>query len=260
MVDGVEDAVGELGYYGVSESSNSVHPVGYPIIHSTNGGLSCPFIQDVNIVPASPSLSFWLDGRVEFAASLVVGVGRSFTAVLKSIPPSPCIPVPLPSDVRGVGSICLAQVARPSPLFGVRPLRLLLPLRVGVGMRVLAAHVRFLLFLAPDGRLPVAKSSVDSLALTVGNKPYSLALVRRVDTCSRKYKRLYLVALRFQISAHFFEYQSVRPSSKAAYVFAHDPTRLDSANDSKHFRPEVSRIVFSFSLTGLAVGLAGESA
>lgn len=82
----------------------------------------------------------------------------------------------------------------------------------------------------------------------------------RVDACSRKYVRLYLVARRFQISAHFVEYQSVRPINKAANVFAHDPTRLDSVNDSKHFRPEVSRIVFSLSFTGLGEGLAGESA
>ena len=71
----------------------------------------------------------------------------------------------------------------------------------------------------------------------VGNKPNALALVGRVDTCSRKYVRLYVVARRFQISLHFVEYQSIRPINKAANVFAHDPTRLDSLYDSKHLRP-----------------------
>lgn len=232
MVDGVEDAECELGDDGVAESSNSVHPMGYPIIHSTNRGLSCPFMPDVKMVPANPSRSFWEGGRVELAASLAVGVGRIF----------------------------FAHVVRPSPLFVVRPLRLLLPLMVGVGMR-LATAAR----LSPC--LPAICEGLNFVCLFsfaeargVGNKPNALPLVGRVDTCSRKYERLYRVTRRFQIKAHLFEYHSSRPINKAANVFAHDPTRLDSANDSKHFRPEMSRIVGSFSLAGLGVGLTGKSA
>ena len=136
LVDGVEYAPGELGDYGVAESSNSVHPVGYPIIHSTNRGFSCPFIPDVNMMPDSPSRSFCEGGRLEFCESLVVGVG----------------------------SIFLAQVLRPSPLFSDSPFRLLLPWLSG------SPHL---------------------FALTVGNKPNSLSFVGCSNTGSRYIKRLY---------------------------------------------------------------------
>lgn len=77
LVYGVEDAPGELGDNGVAESSNSVHPVGYPIIHSTNRGLIRPVIPLRKNSPANPSLSACDAGSVAFFASFAVGVGSS---------------------------------------------------------------------------------------------------------------------------------------------------------------------------------------
>jgi hypothetical protein len=55
---------------------------------------------------------------------------------------------------------------------------------------------------------------------------------------------------------HFVEYQPVIPINKPENVFAHNPTRLNLANDSKHFRPEVAVIFLTKSLSGLTVRLA----
>jgi hypothetical protein len=59
--DATPDVLSNLGNYGVSESSNSVHPMGNPMNHSQNSGFSCPL--------ACPCAAISLKGR-EFLASV----------------------------------------------------------------------------------------------------------------------------------------------------------------------------------------------
>jgi hypothetical protein len=49
--DEAADDFGDLGYYGVSESSKSVHPAGNPMSHSTHVGFNLPPIADGSAVP-----------------------------------------------------------------------------------------------------------------------------------------------------------------------------------------------------------------
>jgi len=81
-----------------------------------------------------------------------------------------------------------------------------------------------------------------------------------VDTTSRKYERLDIVAFIFQVNAHLLEYQSVRPINNSENVFAHDPTGTNLPNSSKHLRPEVAVISRPFAFSGDAERLARESA
>src|SRR5690606_23042987 len=79
-----------------------------------------------------------------------------------------------------------------------------------------------------------------------------------VDGTSWKYIRLYFVPFSFQISLHFVEYHRSIPINKAENVLAHNPTWLNLPNDSKHFRPEVAVIFFSFSFSACTVWLTRE--
>jgi hypothetical protein len=66
-----------------------------------------------------------------------------------------------------------------------------------------------------------------------------------VDGRSWKYIRLYFVPFSFQVSLHLVEYQPSIPISNSENVFAHDPTRPNLANRSKHVRPEVALILLA---------------
>jgi len=59
---------------------------------------------------------------------------------------------------------------------------------------------------------------------------------------------------------HLVEDQPSIPTNKAAHVLAHDPTRGNLSNCSKHLRPEVTVIFIASSLPGRGVGLTGEAA
>jgi hypothetical protein len=107
------DHLADLGHYGVPEGSDSVHPSGKPINHSTHLGFSCPGVpaSDIGCAPA----------RCTAVASLsphgepVLGGGRS----------SGC--APLASLAVGVGQVLAASR---SPGF---PLLYLVAPPVGVG-------------------------------------------------------------------------------------------------------------------------------
>ncbi len=90
----------------------------------------------------------------------------------------------------------------------------------------------------------------------IRHKPGAVSLVRRVDTASWKYERLDFVALSFQVSAHLLENHPVIPINDAENVFAQDVARSDFPNCSKHFGPQVAVVRRTFSLSGLAEGLA----
>jgi hypothetical protein len=99
-----------------------------------------------------------------------------------------------------------------------------------------------------------------SRATTVGNNPDPIPSVGRIDGDSWNNERPYFVTFRFQVSAHLFEYHAFVPSNKAANIFTDDPSRPELSNNPKHFRPEVAVVRRSLSSSGLAEGLARESA
>lgn len=78
------------------------------------------------------------------------------------------------------------------------------------------------------------------------------------DTASWKKERLYGVPFSFQVRAHLFEDQSVIPTNKAAYVFAHDVARGAFSNNAQHLWPQVALVLLSLSLSCEGVGLAWE--
>jgi hypothetical protein len=76
------------------------------------------------------------------------------------------------------------------------------------------------------------KPCEELVVVTVGNKPRSVSLVRRVNTASWQYGRLNGVAFSFQVSAHLLENHPSIPISNAKYIFAHNPARSDFSNCS----------------------------
>jgi hypothetical protein len=96
--NGPANHFGDLGHDGVSEASQSVHPMGNPISHSTHCGFSLPLLPAmVRPRPPSPrtaSVSDIPGWALLFAvlreplpfASPAVGVGHRATAVCKLIP------------------------------------------------------------------------------------------------------------------------------------------------------------------------------
>jgi hypothetical protein len=84
--------------------------------------------------------------------------------------------------------------------------------------------------------------------------------VRRVDGASWNNNRLDFVTEAFQVSATFFENQTVAPSSEATHVFSDDPAGKRAFNNGKHRWPEVAVVCRSFSLSGRGEGLTWEAA
>ena len=65
----------DLWYYCISESSQSVHPSGYPISHSTHTGFSFPPATALS----GSEFRLNCDGPALLSASWVVGVGNMFS-------------------------------------------------------------------------------------------------------------------------------------------------------------------------------------
>jgi len=83
-----------------------------------------------------------------------------------------------------------------------------------------------------------------------------MAYVVGVDSTSRNIKRLAGVARTFQVSKHRVEFHI----DDANNVFTNDPSGLNFANDSEHFRPECAVICCASLVPGNAERLAWESA
>jgi hypothetical protein len=83
-----------------------------------------------------------------------------------------------------------------------------------------------------------------------------LSDVRGVDGCSRNNKRPPGVAIGLQISEHLVEPQGDVTSN----VLSNDPSGSDFANNSAHFRPEVTRVLRASLLAGVRERLAGVAA
>ena len=93
---------GDLGDYGVAESSQSVHPRGNPMSHSTHVGFSCPPVDSGSTASSSVSPSWCEDSAFRR------------TAVRKFGPPARpwCPGPPEASALVGVGHrLCRAIVS-----------------------------------------------------------------------------------------------------------------------------------------------------
>jgi hypothetical protein len=118
----------------------------------------------------------------------------------------------------------------------------------------------------------------------VANNPDSIPSVRGVDGASWNNKRLDFVSKVFEAfqdlventpsntieCVTFFESITgfafhVRETLRLCHVeetsniLANNPTGLELFNNSQHFRPEVTVIIFSFSFSRIGEGLAGEA-
>jgi hypothetical protein len=78
--------------------------------------------------------------------------------------------------------------------------------------------------------------------------------VRGIDGTSRNNKRLDGVATGFQVRNAAVEAHGLR--NKARDIFANDPSRPDSFNNSQHFRPEIAVIFNASALPGRGPWLA----
>jgi hypothetical protein len=84
-----------LRNYGVSKCSQSVHPLGNPISHSTHVGFNCPvapfawFTESHNEFAGVRPAAFNVSGFLPPFHALLVGVGQYFSASLRFTPPDP---------------------------------------------------------------------------------------------------------------------------------------------------------------------------
>ena len=94
----------------------------------------------------------------------------------------------------------------------------------------------------------------------VSNNPDPVAPVRRIDGDSWYNKVFDFVTFTFQVSDDLLEYHALLDSKQSRNIFTDDPPGPELSNSPKHFRPEIAVIVRSFSSSGVAEWLAGESA
>lgn len=169
----------------------------------------------------------WLAGRLEFVASLTVGVGNR----------------PILAERANVGRSAAPgdrlRLIRPDPA----------SIAVGVGSN-------------SNGMKTVLPFShcFNPCVCTVGNKPASVPSVGRADTASRYNVRLHFVSCRFQVRTHRVEDHSFRPVNNSVNVFANDPVGSNSPNNPQHFRPEVAVVLRALALACETERLAGETA
>jgi hypothetical protein len=94
-----------------------------------------------------------------------------------------------------------------------------------------------------------------AFAVGVCNNPAPVSAVVGIRGDSRYNKASCLVTLIFQVRKHLVEAHRDVSSN----IFSNNPSRPDSLDNSKHFRPEVSVIFIASSDPGKREGLAGVS-
>lgn len=169
----------------------------------------------------------WLAGRLEFVASLTVGVGNR----------------PILAERANVGRSAAPgdrlRLIRPDPA----------SIAVGVGSN------------SNDMKTVLPFSHCfNPCVCTMGNKPASVPSVGSADTASRYNVRLHFVSCLLHVRAHLLEDHSFRPINNSVNVFANDPAGSNSPNNPQHFRPEVAVILRALALTCETERLAGETA
>ena len=254
--------------YGVSEGFKSVHPLGYPMSHSTHVGFNCPEPSDACMAWSNLSLDRSLPFLRVKALSLdplyidATGVGHVLTAVCRFMPPVPCNPAPVPQLAVGVGqsprSIACTVSAKFSPnpeearrinvaSFVPGPAdRLSIAFGVGNG----ASQLR--------GNLPADRSATAFVLLAsgVGNNPDAVPSVRCTNGARWN-------AMPFRVIPDLGQgpENNVQPSTKQrCHVLQDDVFRSNHANGSNHF-PEESRTGAGKSGASPGIGyvLAGEA-
>ena len=214
-------------------NGNTVQSTGNPIISATNRGLSrepapVRYSSLCIAIPGNPLLHLtWLAGRLEFVASLAVGIGNS--------------------PIRAASAIVGRSAAPGDRLRLIRPD----PASIAVGVGSNSNGMNTI--------LPFSHC-FNTCVCTVGNKPASVPSVGSADTASRYNVRLHFVSCRLQVRAHLLEDHSFRPINNSENVLAHDPTGSNSPNNPQHLRPEVAVVLRAFALAREAERLAGESA
>lgn len=214
-------------------NGNTVQSTGNPIISATNRGLSrepapVRYSSLCITILGNPLLHLtWLAGRLEFVASLAVGIGNS--------------------PIRAASAIVGRSAAPGDRLRLIRPD----PASIAVGVGSNSNDMKTV--------LPFSHR-FNSCVCTVGNKPASVPSVRSADTASRYNVRLHFVSCLLQVRAHRVEDHSFRPINNSENVLAHDPTGSNSPNNPQHFRPEVAVVLRALALAREAERLAGKSA
>lgn len=169
----------------------------------------------------------WLAGRLEFVASLAVGIGNS--------------------PIRAASAIVGRSAAPGDRLRLIRPDPASIAVGVGSNSNGMNTVLPFSHCFNPG-------------VCTVGNKPASVPSVRSADTASRYNVRPHFVSCRFQVRTHLVEDHSFRPINNSENVLAHYPTGSNSPNNPQHFRPEVAVVLRALALAREAERLAGKSA
>ncbi len=210
----------DLWHDGVSEAAQSVHPLGYPMSHSTHVGFSAPEPSDACTAWSRRSL----DRSLPFLRVREAGLE------------------PLCIDATGVGQIPRSSACTASAKFSPKPVearriivssfvpgpadRLSIALGVGQGARKFR------------GDLPAERSATAFVLLAsgVGNNPDSVASVRRTNGA-----RWYAMPFRVIPERGQLPENDVQPSTKQrCHVLQDDEAGSNHANGSNHF-PEESR-------------------
>lgn len=269
--DGVAEAVDALAH---QPSGTSVHPSGYPIIHSTNAGerrgrgpSSSGPNWDASIAGIVDGLPAVIrracdGGSVSFRASFAVGVGISSRRILpRSVGEWPPLGLfwyvePFASPVFGVGSSWRAITSSSLPLGFSRAVSgEPMPADArGVGSSASAtARPGLFGFVRPSPDFLSVRSLDAFAALGVGSKePDAVAPVRGVHTRSRNNERPDFVAECFQRRYDLVEPHRDVPSN----ILAHNEVRPALGNNAHKMTPERAVIRLAFALPGGAVGLA----
>ena len=206
---------------------------GKPIISATNRGLSrepapVRYSSLCITILGNPLLHLtWLAGRLEFVASLAVGIGNS--------------------PIRAASAIVGRSAAPGDRLLLIRPD----PASIAVGVGSNSNGMNTI--------LPFSHC-FNTCVCTVGNKPASVPSVGSADTASRYNVRLHFVSCLLQVRAHRVEDHSLRPINNSVNVFANDPAGSNSPNNPQHFRPEVAVVLRALALACETERLAGETA
>jgi hypothetical protein len=220
----------DLRHYGVSESSKSVHPSGYPMSHSTHVGFSGP------VEPSA--MAAWLRKRCAEVRGRLPSFAASFQAS-NAFGPSVLL-----SCAFGVSHMRRATGGSSSRLtysLGSIPM---------LNSTACASAGADQCFAVRDARLFL---SADTLG--VGHNPKSVSSVRGIDGTSWNNKRLAGVARGLQRRKQIVEFQ-IDDSSN---VLANDPSGSEFFNNAQHLRPEVAVICRASALPGVREGLTGEA-
>jgi hypothetical protein len=214
----VTDQLRNLGDYGVSETAQSVHPLGYPMSHSTHVGFNAPVVcettcDSISCLPrAMRFCTAPFDRLPRSRLSEACGVGQSFRSTACTVS-ARFNPKPELARRRIVASFVPGPAER-------------LSIALGVGQG----------FVKSRGERPADRSAIAFVLLAsgVGNNPYPVASVRGTNGARR-----YAMPFRVMPDLGQVPENGSQPSTKQrCHVLQDDVLRSNHANGSNHFPPE----------------------